>query len=285
MSHKETPAKTPPNLVPSTLQPPPAPSQIMHIPLYDQPLITARLIRRYKRFLADVVLPDGLHSTAHCANSGSMLGLCEEGSTVWLSLNTNPKAKLEHRWEVAHQSLDDGTVPVGINTSRPNAIVHTILEAQPELLGLQAGAPLTREVVTSPGTRLDLQALGSDQRRVFIEVKNVTLRRPLHHPLGRHREAAEFPDARTRRGTKHLLELTRLAQDGHRAVLAFCVQRDDTRLVRIAEDIDPCYAEAFAQACARGVQVLAFVCAPVPTGVLFKGLCPVDGAPESRVRV
>lgn len=218
---------------------------------FETPLTEGRLIKRYKRFLADVTLENGDIVTAHCANSGSMMGLVEPGSQVWLSPNTNPKAKLDWRWEIASQ---DGH-PVGINTSRPNAIVAEAIEKGdiPELSEFET---LRREVKYGQNSRIDILLTGRDGRDIYVEVKNVTLRRP----DGAHPDAAEFPDAVTSRGAKHLNELVDMAALGHRAVMFYFVQRGDCSHFRLAEDIDPEYTSAFKRARAHGVEVLCYDC-------------------------
>ena len=227
---------------------------------FDTTLQQGRLIKRYKRFLADVKLPDGQVVTAHCANSGSMMGLKEPGSAVWLSPNTNPKAKLDWRWEIASQ---DG-VPVGINTSRPNAIIADAIQsgAIPELDGYDN---LRREVKYGQNSRIDI-LLEKPDGLAYVEVKNVTL----HRPDGPHGGRAEFPDAVTARGAKHLSELADMVAQGHRAVMFYLVQRPDCREFGLAEDIDPAYTSAFKRARAAGVEVLCYDCAIDETAIKIR---------------
>lgn len=211
---------------------------------FEEPLVKATLIKRYKRFLADVVLEDGTELTAHCANPGSMMGVMDPGSVVWLSPNRNPKAKLPYRWEMIE--VNGGLV--GINTSRPNRIVEeAITERQvPELRGYET---LRREVKYGRNSRIDLLLEGPG--RCYVEVKNVTLRRQAF---------AEFPDARTARGAKHLRELSDMVGQGHRAVMLYLVQRMDCQSFRLARDIDPEYGAAFDAASAAGVEALVYGC-------------------------
>ncbi|MFZ5608031.1 MAG: DNA/RNA nuclease SfsA [Pseudomonadota bacterium] len=211
---------------------------------FETPLAPARLVQRYKRFLADVTLEDGRAATAHCANSGSMMGLTTPGARVWLSPNRNPKARLAWRWELVEA---DGAL-VGINTARPNRIVEEAI-LNGALAALRGYAGLRREVAYGAGSRIDLLLEGP--RPCFVEVKNVTLRRG---------EAAEFPDAVTTRGAKHLAELARQAQAGARAVMLYLVQRADCAYLSIARDIDPAYGAALADARAAGVEVLSYWC-------------------------
>ncbi len=209
---------------------------------FENKLSIAKLIKRYKRFLADVELPNGEVVVAHCANSGSMMGLCEPGSKVWLSPNTNPKAKLDWRWEMIEV---DGS-PVGINTSRPNRIVEEAILANkiPELLGYEF---LRREVSYGIASRIDLLLKGP--KLCYVEVKSVTLKR---------NGEAEFPDAVTSRGTKHLNELEAMVKEGHRAVMLYLLQRMDCKSCSVADDIDPKYNDALLKAIKNGVEVLCY---------------------------
>lgn len=212
------------------------------------PLAEGVLLGRYKRFFADVKLKDGRVVTAHCANSGSMMGVKEPGSKVWLSPNTNPKAKLDWRWEL----IEVGGALVGINTMHPNRIVAEALEQDliPELSGYAAAR---REVKYGAGSRIDL--LLEDPGRCYVEVKNVTLRR---------RHLAQFPDAVTVRGTKHLNELIQMVKEGHRAVMLYLAQRADCQAFSVAADIDPDYARTLEKAIGAGVEVLGYQCALSP---------------------
>lgn len=207
-------------------------------------LTKARLIRRYKRFLADVELADGSVVVAHCANSGSMLGCQPEGATVWLSENTNPKAKLDWRWEMVEV---DGAL-VGINTSHPNKLVEeAILDGSiNELSGYER---LRREVKYGTNSRIDI--LLDKPGLAYVEVKNVTLRQG---------GEARFPDAVTSRGAKHLRELMDMVGQGHRAVMLYLVQREDCGLFRPAFDIDPAYGEGLIEARNAGVEILCYRC-------------------------
>lgn len=211
-------------------------------------LTKATLIKRYKRFLADVRLPSGEVVVAHCANSGSMKGVAAPDSTVWLSANTNPKAKLDWRWEMIE--VNGGLV--GINTSRPNAIVEEAILAGKvsELTGYES---LRREVKYGKNSRIDI--LLEDPKKspnlCYVEVKNVTLAEG---------DLALFPDAVTARGTKHLQELTDMVAEGHRAVMLYLVQRTDCSEMRPAEDIDPVYAAALRSAVSAGVEAFCYAC-------------------------
>ena len=232
-------------------------------------LVPGRLERRYKRFLADVTLNDGSCVTAHCPNPGAMTGLAAPGSAVWLAPVVNPKAKLRWRWIIATQE----GVMTGIDTLLANRLAFRLLEAGavPELAGHPAPR---REVATGGGSRIDLLLSGEGSRPdCWVEVKSVTLRRPDGpDPL-----AAEFPDAVTTRGARHLDALAELARGGARAAMLYLVQRDDCRRFRIAADIDPAYAGAFARARAAGVEMLCYDCAVSPAGVRVGKPLPLAG--------
>jgi sugar fermentation stimulation protein A len=227
------------------------------------PLVEARLIKRYKRFLADMEI-GGESVTVHCPNPGSMMGLAEPGSRCWLMPKViTPKGgiKLPFCWEIVESKASGVTALVGINTARANAIVAE---------GLAAGrfpnlptAAIAREVKIGQtalhNSRLDFRLGDAEGRSCWVEVKSVT--------LSRRACVAEFPDAKTDRGSRHLAELGTLAQAGARAVLLFLVQRSDCREVRIAGDIDPAYAAAMTQARAQGVEIRAFSCGITPLGI------------------
>jgi len=221
---------------------------------FPDSLIEGRLIKRYKRFMADVELVgSGQVVTAHCANSGSMLSVNEAGAEVWLSPARNPDRKLKYTWEM----IRIGRSLVGINTALPNAIVADAIEAGriPELNGY---ASLRREVKYGENSRIDLllEKDGPGQGgKCYVEVKNVTMRRDLGKG-----SPVEFPDAVTTRGTKHLIELANMVRDGHRAVMLYLVQRADSPAFAIAADIDPDYAEGLRVAMKAGVEALCYGC-------------------------
>jgi sugar fermentation stimulation protein A len=210
---------------------------------FESRLIRGTLVQRYKRFLADVRLPDGSVVTAHCTNTGSMMGCREPGSTVYLSRCPNPNRKLLYTWELVRVNK----IWVGINTLRPNRLVAHAIEAGTieELRGFDI---VRREVVTRPGTRLDL-CLEGKNGSCFVEVKNVTLVVD---------GAAAFPDAVSERGTKHVKELMRLKRNGHRAALVFVIQRSDCDFFRPADEIDAEYGRWLRRAAAAGVEVLPY---------------------------
>ena len=214
---------------------------------FSTPLVEGRLIRRYKRFLADIALATGEDVLAHCANPGAMLGLAEPGSEVWLSPAATPTRKLAWSWELVRV----GDHLVGINTSHPNRLVAEAIDAGliPELAGY---ATLRREVRYGRNSRIDVLLEGSGRAPCYVEIKNVHLRRAT--------TAAEFPDCVTARGTKHLAELADAVAAGARAVMLYLVQRDDCDRFAIAGDIDPVYADGLRRARAIGVEILAYAC-------------------------
>ncbi len=217
---------------------------------FPDPLIAGRLIKRYKRFMADVTLENGTVVSAHCANSGSMLGVCEPGARVWLSPARNPARKLKYTWEL----IRVGKTLVGINTSLANKLVREAIEAGhiPELSGYDE---ILGEVKYGKNSRIDLLLEGGGGPPCYVEIKNVTLKRD-PSPAA----AVEFPDAVTVRGTKHLGELSAMARLGRRAVMFYLVQRQDGPAFTIAGDIDPDYAAALKVAMKAGVEILCYAC-------------------------
>jgi len=224
---------------------------------FPDPLIPGTLVKRYKRFLADVTLASGDVVTAHCANPGSMLSVNAPGSEVWLSPARNPERKLRYSWEL----IRIGETLVGINTGHPNALVEEAVRAGaiPELAGY---GTIRREVKYGKNSRIDLLLEDGRRPKCYVEVKNVTMRRDLS-PAG----AAEFPDAVTERGAKHLRELADMVKEGARAAMLFLAQRSDSRRFTIAADIDPTYAAGLKAAMAAGVEVLCYGCRLNPQGI------------------
>ena len=230
---------------------------------FDSPLVPARLIRRYKRFLADVVFEDGSQeggegegeATAHCPNPGAMLGLATPGVRVWLSPAANPARKLRWTWELTEPAEGLGEGLVGINTGHPNRLAAEAISAGvlPELSGYGG---LRREVKYGRNSRIDLLLEQEGRPPCYVEVKNVHLRRA--------EGLAEFPDCVTTRGAKHLEELGDMVEAGHRAVMLYIVQRGDCRSFAIAEDLDPGYAKALTRALARGVEAYCLACEITP---------------------
>lgn len=213
---------------------------------WPHPLIPGRLIRRYKRFLADVALDAGGDVTVHCPNPGRMLGLDAPGSRVWLSRGKNPLRKLPLTLELIE--ADGGLV--GINTMHPNRLVEEAIRAGriEELAGYRE---IRREVAYDGGSRIDLLLREPGRPDCYVEVKNVHLRRTA---------LAEFPDTVTARGARHLAAMRRQVGAGARAVLVYVVQRTDCAAFAVAEDIDPVYAGAHRLALAGGVEALCRAC-------------------------
>jgi sugar fermentation stimulation protein A len=218
---------------------------------FDPPLIGGTLIRRYKRFLADVRLDDGREIIAHCPNPGSMRTCAEPGWPVLVSPATNPGRKLKWTWELVRAG-EQGPL-VLVNTSRPNAVVAEAI-ARGEVAELSGYGSLRQEVKYGTGSRVDilLDDAADGGPRCFVEVKNVTL------ADGPGRVA--FPDSVTKRGAKHMAELAREVEAGNRAVVFFLVSREDATQMVPADAIDPVYGRALRDAAAAGVAVLAYRC-------------------------
>lgn len=231
---------------------------------FPSPLVEGRLVRRYKRFLADVELVTGEIVTVHCANPGSMIGLAEPGMRVLLSRAANPLRKLPWSWELVET---DGAL-VGINTAHPNGIVAEAIRAGaiPELGGYMV---LRREVRYGRNSRIDILLEGGDRPDAYVEVKNVH--------LSRKKGLSEFPDSITARGAKHLAELSDVAAAGLRGVMLYLVHRGDTGSLALARDIDPAYGAAFDAARKAGVEMLAYRCIVTPEEVTLAGRIPVLG--------
>jgi sugar fermentation stimulation protein A len=236
---------------------------------FADPLRRGTLVKRYKRFLADVKLDDGTEITAHCANPGSMLGLAEPRSPVWLSESDNPKRKLKFSWELVEIDLGNGPSLVGINTAHPNPLVAEAISSGviEELAGYPA---LRREVKYGVNSRIDILLEKTDLSRCYVEIKNVHLMR---NP-----GLAEFPDSVTARGTKHLGELANMVAEGHRAVMVYLVQRGDADEFSLARDIDPAYGQAFDEARSAGVEAMAYACELSPESIEVKRRIPINEA-------
>jgi sugar fermentation stimulation protein A len=235
---------------------------------FAPPLIPAILVRRYKRFLADVVLPTGEEVTVHVANPGAMTGLAAPGSKVWLSKSDNPSRKLPFSWELVEVDLGSGMELVGVNTGHPNPLVAAAIAAGaiPELAGY---ASLRREVKYGRSSRVDFLLEHHGKAPCYVEVKNVHLMRA--------RGLAEFPDSVTARGARHLDELAAMATQGCRAVMVFLVQIGSADRLALARDIDPAYGAAFNRARAAGVEAFAYRCVLSVEGISVAGAVPVLG--------
>ncbi len=229
------------------------------------PLVTGRLIRRYKRFLADVQVDSGEVVVAHCANPGSMMGLGGEGARVWLAFVDDPGRKLRYSWKLVEIDFGwKGPQLVSIDTTHPNRLAEEAIAGGkiPELAGYDR---IQREVRYGENSRIDLMLTGEGRPVTYVEVKNVHLmRRP---------GLVEFPDSVTSRGAKHLRELGDMVEQGHRAVMLFVVQMDGEQFT-LARDIDPAYGAAFDLAMARGVEALVYVCRLSTTGIVIDRRIP-----------
>lgn len=232
---------------------------------YPYPLRRGTLVQRYKRFLADIVLDDGTAVTAHCPNSGSMLGMKEPGSAVTVLHVPDPKRKLKWTWE--HVRV--GSTWVGVNTMRPNALVRWAIESG-QVPGLSADAGLRTEVKYGTNSRVDL-LLGVNH---YVEVKNATLAQGPGAMDLPDRQVL-FPDAVTSRGAKHMAELAAVVRDGGRATTVFVVNRSDVNAFAVARDIDPAYAQAFDDAVEAGVQMMALGFEVSPEGWRLRGQLPL----------
>ncbi|MDX9818185.1 MULTISPECIES: DNA/RNA nuclease SfsA [Desulfococcus] len=207
-------------------------------------MIPGRLIKRYRRFLADVVLENGQAVTAHCPNSGKMTSCCEPGMPVYLSFHDNPKRKLKYTWEIIRMP----TSLVGVNTLVPNRLVAASI-GQGLVEELSGYASVQREASVGRNSRIDLLLSDGAGGRCYVEVKNCTWVQD---------GVASFPDAVTARGLKHLVELRRLAKKGDRCVMFYLIQRMDAEYFVPADEIDPKYGEGLRLAAKEGVEILVF---------------------------
>ena len=215
---------------------------------FQTPLVPGRLLRRYKRFLADVVLDTGEEVTAHCPNPGSMMGLKDEGLRVWVEPNDDPKKKLKYAWRVAELP---GGIMVGIDTATPNRVAkEALLERRITELADYSG--VRPEVAYGTRSRIDFLLTEPGLPDAYVEIKNVHLLRTA--------DIAEFPDCVTERGAKHLRELIAVKEQGARAVMLYVIQHEGCARFQIAADLDPGYAAAFHAAVAAGVEMLAYRC-------------------------
>ncbi len=216
--------------------------------------ISGRLIKRYKRFFADVKLDSGEVVTAHCPNTGSMMGLLTEGNIVYLSETDNEKRKLKYTLEII--KVQDACV--GVNTHKANRIVEEgIVEKKISTLGKKYD--FRREVKYGKNSRIDFLITNKKGEEIYLEVKNVT--------LSKRKGIAEFPDAVTERGSKHLLELIDVVKKKRRAIMLFLVQRDDCKKFRIAEEIDTTYKKNIINAKQVGVEILCYSCSFVRNNI------------------
>lgn len=207
-------------------------------------LISGTLIRRYKRFLADVQLDNGDTVTAHCPNTGSMKGCCEPRQPVYLSIHDNPRRKLKYTWELIRMPSS----LVGVNTLVPNRLVFESVRAG-KIAELSGYHHVRREVKISAHSRIDLALSGDGRRQCYVEIKNCTLVED---------GTAQFPDAVTARGLKHLHELVAQVESGSRAVMFYFIQRMDAGIFKPADHIDADYGKQLRRAVDQGVEILAY---------------------------
>lgn len=222
------------------------------------------LLRRYKRFLADILLDDGREVTAHCANTGAMTGLAQEGARVWLSFHDNPKRKLAWSWELVEVMTPTGTALASVNTARTNKLVQEALASGMVLDQVSSWKP---EVKVDDG-RLDFKVIHHDRHITWIEVKQVTLLQT--------QSIGAFPDAVSERALRHVKALEARVAAGDSALLLFCATHTGIRSVRPAADIQPAYAAAVSAAAKRGVDVKAYGCDISPQSITLTHVLPVQ---------
>ena len=231
---------------------------------FPSPLIRATLLRRYKRFLADIRLPNGQEVVAHCPNPGSMMGVSEPNAQIWVEFNEDPKKKLRYGWRLLELP---GGEWAGIDTSVPNRVVGEALRSR-QIAEIAAYGTIRPEVRYGKNSRIDFLASQDGLPTAYIEVKNVHLRRDS--------DWAEFPDSVTARGAKHLAELSDVVRAGHRAVMLYLIQRTDCARFKIAPDLDPAFARAFGAAHKAGVEMLAYDTDISPEGISIRHALPVQ---------
>src|SRR5215216_3493500 len=233
---------------------------------FPAPLIPATLIKRYKRFLADVVLDSGEAMTVHVANPGAMTGLAAPGMRVWLSKLADPKRKLPYSWELVQADFGTGKELVGVNTAHPNTLAAAAI-AQGAILELTGYAAIRREVKDGRNSRVDFLLEAEGRPPCYVEVKNVHLMRQPG--------LAEFPDSVTARGARHLDELAEVVAGGGRAVMLYLIQICSASRFALARDIDPAYGRAFDRSRAQGVAAIAYRCTIANEGLDVAAPVPV----------
>lgn len=231
---------------------------------YDKPLISAVLIKRYKRFLADVLLDNGEQITVHCANTGAMTGCAVPGSKVWLYKSDNKKRKYLYSWELVELISPPGFIC--INTARPNQVVEQgLLKAK--ISSLADYQQIRREVKYGDSSRVDFLLTQPGLCDVYLEVKSVTLHQE--------QDLGAFPDAVTTRGQKHLQELMAIKHSGSRAVLLFCVMHSLIKRVTVAQAVDEKYARLLREAISKGVEVYCYSVKMSETGLVLDQELPL----------
>lgn len=230
----------------------------------DPPLFPATLLKRYKRFLADVRLADGTELTVHTPNTGSMLGCADAGMRIWLRDTQNPKRKYRYSWEMSETATG---VKIGVNTALSNPLLEEAIESG-VVTELQGYTQILTEVPYGhENSRIDL-LLKNDTQDCYVEIKNVTATDA--------QGLAIFPDAVTTRGTKHLRELKAMVEAGQRAVIFFSIQRADVTAFRPASEIDPLYAATLTEVLAAGVEALAYQAVVSPAKICLQKRLPVE---------
>ena len=219
---------------------------------FENKLISGVFIKRYKRFFVDVKIKDKI-VTAHCPNTGSMMGLLHKGNKVWLTKSLNPKRKLKYTLQI----IKNKKIKVGINTHLTNKIVLKSLEDN-YIKDFKNIDSIQQEVKFGENTRFDFLLLKGN-KKIFVEVKNVT--------LSRQKSIAEFPDAVTTRGLKHIEELLKAKDKGFLIYLLFIIQRDDCNKFNLAKDIDPEYCELLIKSVKKNLKILCYDCKFLPKGI------------------
>ena len=221
---------------------------------FENPLISGLFIKRYKRFFVDIKINDKI-ITAHCANSGSMMGLLNKNSKVWITESNNKKRKLKYTLQI----IENNGFKVGVNTHLTNKIVNHALEKN-FIKDFSAKVKIKSEQAFGENTRFDFY-LEDGEKKAFLEVKNVTLKRES--------KIAEFPDSVTARGTKHLNELINATKKGFKSYLLFVIQREDCNRFEIAKDIDPEYSKTLIKAVKHNVKILSYDCKFSSKGIIL----------------
>ncbi len=221
---------------------------------FESPIVYGILLKRYKRFLADIRLDNGQEITAHCPNPGAMVGIKEPGLRVGLTISANKSRKLPYSW----QMVECNGVWLGMNTQNPNKIIAEALSNK-QIKAFSDYKNIKPEVKYGENSRIDFLLSDGPTPLCFLEVKNVH--------LVREQGLAEFPDCVTARGAKHQLELAKQVESGHRAAVVYVVQRQDVQSFKIAADYDPAYATAVAKAKHAGVEVYAYACHVSASGI------------------
>lgn len=233
---------------------------------FVEPLLPATLVRRYKRFLADVILSSGEDVTVHVANPGAMTGLAVPGSRVWLSKARNPNRKLAYSWELVEVDLGAGPELIGVNTAHPNVLAAEAIAAS-AIAELSGYGSVRREVKYGRNSRVDFLLEAAHRPPCYVEIKNVHLMRRAGF--------AEFPDSVTVRGAKHLDELADMAAAGARAVMLFLIQIGSASQFALARDIDPAYGAAYDRARTAGVEAFAYRCMLSAEAIALAGPVPI----------